>query len=204
MKPAVAEEAPLRVADQVVACFNAVGLVERPVWMGQRGQLTMVDEQKFRNNYLRSSLKEQMSMCRKVVKFNGLVRPVVSLRAASYGAGFQLLSGKKSAPVVKAFTTMMRSAMLELLTTSNVVALWRTGRANPPISILNSEQCAYTSVGGIEKITLSISQDPVVASERNPDIIAAYRANLGENPCPRPASSWNPSRKTSAKRRQPR
>lgn len=177
MKPSAP---PQRPADQVLASYPDCGTIFRPVWLGGYGRLTMVDEQKFRNNYQRCSIKEQMSLCRRVTKYNGLVRPVVRLRAASYGAGFQLLSGKKSAPVVKSFSPMMRSAMLESLTTSNVVALWRTGQPNPPISILNSEQVYYTSVGGIEKITLSISQDPVVVAEKNPDVIDAYKRNLGE------------------------
>ncbi len=169
-----------RAMDKVVAGFDQPSGVNRAVWLGGRGRLTMVDEQKFRNNYQRASLKEQMSLCRRVVKYSGLLRPIVGMRAASFGSGFQLLSGRKSAPEVKSFATMMRAAMYESLVTSNVVALWRKGEVNPPISILNTEQAAYSSVGGIEKLTLSIAMDPLVANERNQLVADAYRRNLGE------------------------
>jgi len=163
--------------DSIAASFDwqVPGLAGQcPVYVSPYGGMSLIDRQKFRNNWSKQRVRDQIRACRHYARHNWFVKPVVNLRAASHGAGFRVIGEEPDYDL----GALVHDIVLEDLVSSNIVCLWRTGSASPDITVLDAERCEYNAIGGLEKITLQCSADPQMQADKVNK--AAYVSALGE------------------------
>ncbi len=156
------------------------GLV-RPVWqsLSGRGQKTMIDFQKGRNNYYNINVRDQSAMCRRMADRNWFLRPVKDLRRATWTEDFDARNNKgKSMADQYNFPDLVDDIMDEILVSSNVVCLWRKGEKLPFVTVLDAEQVDYRSNGGMERIKVQYTADGIMAADKKNE--GKYRALLGD------------------------
>ena len=171
------------VAQQVAASFEystaGAGGLKLPIWIAPKGGRTMIDMQKFRNNYYTMDGRDQASICRRMVERSWFLRHVIPLRHACQTDGFRAVdSDSLSMEEQYDFASLVSDVMWEDLITSNVVCMWRKGQKLPVITVLDMETVAYECHGGIERIVVQYSQDSVMAKDEVNK--ASYIEALGE------------------------
>lgn len=172
--PAQAAEAD---ADRVIASFDSLGSPLShlaPFYGGQMYGISLIDRQKFRNNWSRQPIRSQISAVRHYARYNWFLNPVLGLRAASHGAGFRVVGEDPDYDM----ESLVDDIVEEDLVSSNSVCLWRTEVDRPQITVLNAERVEYSAIGGIEKIILQCSADRAMAADKENESI--YRTALGD------------------------
>lgn len=157
-----------------IACsFPGAPIYQSPVCYSRDGRLSLVDQQKFRNNWSRAVLRDQFSVCRRYASANWFLSAVLPVRHAVHVSGFRLEGGSEYD-----VASLVDDIAWEDMTTSNVVCLWRRSQTLPIVTVLDAERCGYRSVGGIERIQLQCSKDPVMAADQQNK--SKYIESLGE------------------------
>lgn len=173
--------APPASFDYVLASQSAGGRI--PAAIAPGGGRTLIDGQKMRNNWARVPIRQQIATCRRVAELNWFASGVLRLRLNVSLSGFALKMPRKTGkPGVETLNATLQQVETEAgaydvaalandiawedLVASNVVALWRKGQRHPMVTILDGEQLEYRSCGGLERITLSLSQDKIMANDQ--------------------------------------
>lgn len=165
--------------ERVAAVFSQSPYAQSlPVWLAAGGAgRTMIDAQKGRRNYHRMTRREQGALCRRAAGTNWFLRPVLGLRQAATVAGFRATAGVNE-DYRDWLADLVDDMVDEDLHTSNVVCLWRKGGDGVPrVEVLDMAQVDYRSCGGVERITISVSKDPVLRSK---EAYEMARAALGD------------------------
>jgi hypothetical protein len=163
--------------DRIVASFDSLGSPLShlaPFYGGEMRGISLIDRQKFRNNWSRQPIRRQISAVRHYASYNWFLNPVLGLRAASHGAGFRVVGEAPDYDV----ESLVEDIVEEDLVSSNCVCLWRKGVDRPTITVLDAERVEYSAIGGVEKILLQCSADRMMAADRDNEGI--YRAELGD------------------------
>jgi hypothetical protein len=163
--------------DRIVAAFDSQGSPVShvaPFYGGVMRGISLIDRQKFRNNWSKQPIRSQISAVRHYASYNWFLNPVLSLRAASHGAGFRVVGEEVDYDV----ESLVEDIVEEDLVSSNIVCLWRKGVDRPTITVLDAERVEYSSIGGIEKILLQCSADRAMAADKDNEDI--YRKELGD------------------------
>lgn len=142
-------------------------------FMPLNGGFSLIDRQRYRNNWSKQPRRSQIRACRHYASYNWFMSAILRLRAASHGAGFRVVDEE----VDYDLGALVEDIVGEDLVSSNVVCLWRKGEEKPTITVLDAERCEYRAVGGLERITLQCSVDKAMAADRDNE--ATYREALG-------------------------
>lgn len=179
-------------AGQVAAGFeylsgSAMCLPVSPI--GANGRRTLIDLQRFRNNYALMPLRRQMSHCRLMAGLNWFLRGVLPVRHAATVDGCVVRGEDGSEPEYD-FAGVISDAMWEELTSSNVVGLWRKGVEFPQISVPDAERIDYEQVGGVEVIRLNCGGGMRRIQDMRSDTARKIREKLVDNLGERMANAY--------------
>jgi len=167
--------------EEILAGFHDMGVTSWHRSAGVRlpGGGTLSSLQRFRGNYDALGLKNKFKVARWLAEYNWFVAPVIALRRSVIMDGFSF-KGQPAREWVKVnpdvrgqqpqvnypWKRIVRDIVDELLTTENVVVVWRKNVEFPMIDIFDAEAVDYRCRCGQEMISLNYQK---ISKSKSPD-----------------------------------